>query len=272
MRNRWIAAALTCAALGCSDNNTSTPGGDSGTDTGSGTGTDAGTGGGDGGLTPCLIDAGPHFVIDPADGKCKLDGTTTHIGVACTNATVAVCGTDQNAACLTPDVDNYPGGYCNVDPCTEQPGHLCPIGASCVSLNGENPQCFKNCNSNADCRASEGYICLDMTKDAFDGGLWTSGASHKVCSKPLLQCATDMQCPMALPHCVVAQDGGAAPDSGTGGVSDAGGPVEASSPDAVAGDTGTADSGGGANPGDAGLTDSGDDGSGGPGPSMICAK
>jgi hypothetical protein len=222
-----------------------------------------------------MTDAGSHFVIDPADGKCKLDGTTTHIGVACTNATVTVCGTDQNAACLTPDVDNYPGGYCNVDPCTDQVGHLCPIGASCVALNAENPQCFKNCNSDDDCRKSEGYVCLDMTKDAVDGGLWTSGASRKVCSKPVLICATDQQCPSVFPHCVSQDDGGASPDTGT--VADAGGATEAGSGDAAASDTGAIDAGasdaGSADTGvvDAGPSDSGDDG-GGPGPTMICVK
>jgi hypothetical protein len=146
--------------------------------------------------------ADPHFTRDPADGKCKLDGTTTNVGAPCQGTTPAVCGTDQKASCLDEVIDEFPGGYCNVDPCTVQA--LCPVGSSCVELNGENGQCFKNCVSDADCRTGEGYFCLDATADDRLGGHWLSGASHKVCSRALVTCPLSAgDCPAVLPKCVL---------------------------------------------------------------------
>ena len=168
--------------------------------------------------TPC---AGPNgaanYAIDPLDGKCKPDGTTTNVGAPCVATNPAVCGTFDNASCLDEQLDNFPGGYCNVDPCTSAAAHLCPVGASCVQLEGENGQCFKNCASDGDCRTGAGYFCLDMTADDHAGGLWVSGTSHKVCARQGLTCpnsATD--CPTALSHCVYPNGGGDAyqPDGG----------------------------------------------------------
>lgn len=218
MRIRWLDTALICGAVvcGCSS---STPAADAGS----------------GGLTSCVVaDAGPHFVLDPKDGKCKVDGTTTNVGAACMGSMPAVCGTNQNASCLDSVIDDYPGGYCNVDPCSALDGHLCPIGASCAQLNGENGQCFKDCSSDSDCRMSEGYFCLDMTNDDHPGGLpptapttsalWVSGASHKVCVRPQLTCpGSGRDCPSAIPRCVLPDgtmafaDGGAAGPQPTDG-------------------------------------------------------
>jgi hypothetical protein len=154
---------------------------------------------------------GPHFVVDPADNKCKLDGKTTNVGAPCSASNPAVCGIEMSASCLDPKLDDYPGGYCNVDPCTNKEGNLCPVGASCVMLNGENGQCFKNCTMDSDCRTTEGYFCLDMTADDRPGGLWVSGASHKLCSRGTLICPSSPQdCPSGRPHCVLPNDGGPA--------------------------------------------------------------
>jgi hypothetical protein len=144
-----------------------------------------------------------HFTIDPKDNQCKLDGTTTNVGAPCKGTTPATCGTDQNASCLDEVIDDFPGGYCNVDPCSTTVGHLCPIGSSCVELDGENGQCFKDCATDDDCRKAEGYFCLDMTPDDRTGGLWLSGASHKVCSRAQVTCPSGPRdCPAALPRCV----------------------------------------------------------------------
>jgi hypothetical protein len=198
MLDRWMVAALVVSVFGCSSS--STP-----SDTGGGA------------LTACTpVGGGAHFVIDPKDGKCKLDGTTTNVGAPCSGATAAVCGTEQNASCLAPPVDEFPGGYCNVDPCTAAEGHLCPIGSSCVQLYGENGQCFKDCATDADCRQSDGYFCLDMTADDHPGGLWQSGASHKVCSRHDVTCPVGAQdCPAAFPRCVLPSGGPAYDDAGT---------------------------------------------------------
>jgi hypothetical protein len=170
---------------------------------------------------------GAHFVVDPADNKCKLDGKTTNVGAPCMATSPGVCGIEQSASCLDPKLDDYPGGYCNVDPCTNKEGNLCPIGASCVLLNGENGQCFKNCASDSDCRTGDGYFCLDMTADDRPGGNWVSGASHKICSRSVLSCPNSpSDCPSARPHCLLPNDGGPAfVDAGSdAGASDAGPP------------------------------------------------
>ena len=134
----------------------------------------------------------------------------------CKGTSPATCGTDQNASCLDEVIDEFPGGYCNVDPCSTAVGHLCPLASSCVQLNGENGQCFKDCATDADCRKAEGYFCLDMTADDHAGGLWQSGASHKVCSRPAVTCPSGPHdCPTVLPRCVFPDGSPAYSDAGT---------------------------------------------------------
>jgi hypothetical protein len=188
---------------------------------------------------------GSHVTVDPLDGKCKLDGTTTNVGAACKATDPAACGTDQNASCLDEQLDQFPGGYCNVDPCTDTVGHLCPLGSSCVELNGENGQCFENCSSDSDCRTAQGYFCLDMSGDTADGGLWLSGGSKKICSRGILTCPlSPHDCPSARPHCVLPDDGGlayvdagsadaAGPDAGYGDASSDAAPVAPPTPTCV---------------------------------------
>ncbi|MEO8901380.1 MAG: hypothetical protein ABI627_07630 [Polyangiaceae bacterium] len=94
------------------------------------------------------------FECDPANGKCA-PSSTNSIGTPCLSTTD--CGTDSRAACQTASGDNYPGGYCFMEPCNDI--EVCPAGASCVSLGGESPGCFKSCTSDADCRTSENYVC-----------------------------------------------------------------------------------------------------------------
>src|ERR1700737_3842156 len=118
MRRKTLILALM--VVGCSSsklpNVTADSGVDAGLDGGTDGGTDAGTDGGtdagtDGG-TAC--NAGgvlgddcssvacstrcPNIVCDPADKKCKLDGTTTNIGAPCTiSGQDPACGTDLPA-------------------------------------------------------------------------------------------------------------------------------------------------------------------------------
>jgi hypothetical protein len=140
-----------------------------------------------------------------------------------------VCGTDQNASCLDVVTDDFPGGYCNVDPCSGLEGHLCPIQSSCVQLNGENGQCFKDCMSDSDCRSTEGYFCLDMTGDHPGNGTacsdpatsacWHSGASHKICTKKVIICPDGPgECPSLFPRCVLPDGGAFVPPSADAGL------------------------------------------------------
>jgi hypothetical protein len=205
MHVRWTTILVVCSALGCSSSS-GQPASDAGSEVEVGSGVDAAAGG------SC---SGAHFLLDPKDGKCKLDGTTTNVGAPCMGAISPACGTEPTASCLDPVLDDFPGGYCNVDPCSAADGHLCPIGSSCVQLNGENGQCFKDCSTNSDCRTSDGYFCLDMTADDHPGGLWISGASHKVCSRAIVTCpASPADCPFAIPHCVLPDGGAAYTDAG----------------------------------------------------------
>jgi hypothetical protein len=182
----------------------------------------------------------PHFVMDPKDGKCKRDGTTTNVGAPCKGVAPGVCGTDQNASCLDQTIDDYPGGYCNVDPCTAV--DPCPIGSSCVQLNGENGQCFKDCASDSDCRTAEGYFCLDMTADSQRGVLWLSGGSKKVCSRSQLTCpASPNDCPSAFPNCVLPDGTVAYPEGGATSTSEAGTAEAGANDNAAAGEAGTDD-------------------------------
>lgn len=208
MRIHWTAAISIISALACGSSSSPSPTSDAGA---------SGPNQTPAGLTACMGPAGAaHHAIDPKDGKCKLDGTTTNVGAACTASNPNVCGTFENASCLDEKLDFYPGGYCNVDPCTSSDAHACPIGASCVLLEGENGQCFKNCASDADCRTAEKYFCLDMTADDKPGGLWLSGASHKVCSREQVTCPlSPKDCPAAFPRCVLPGGGDAyLPDGG----------------------------------------------------------
>jgi hypothetical protein len=89
-----------------------------------------------------------------ANGKCA-PSPSNKIGTPCVSTTE--CGTDSRAACQTAAGDNYPGGYCFMEPCNDI--EVCPPGATCVSLGGESTGCFKACASDADCRQADGYLC-----------------------------------------------------------------------------------------------------------------
>lgn len=104
--------------------------------------------------TTASCDPGQVCDLQNAGGKCAPD-SSNKIGTPCTST--IDCGSDARAACQTASGDNYPGGYCFMEPCNDI--EVCPPGATCVSLGGETPGCFKACAADADCRASEGYVC-----------------------------------------------------------------------------------------------------------------
>ena len=182
---------------------------------GTGTGNDLAAGGGTdmamssgGNCTPACT--GANVACDPADSKCKPDGTTTNVGGTCSTTGADVkCGSFANATCNDLTNDGFPGGYCSVEPCST--AELCPIGASCAHLGGESNACWKNCNSDADCcRSGESCPSADYACMAIDP-LYVSGASHKVCYLKVLACNTSADCPSVKPAC-------AQPDGGGGGV------------------------------------------------------
>ena len=150
---------------------------------------------------------GAGMVTDPADGKCKPDGTTTHVGVRCaTTGTDPACGTHLSSTCNDEANDSFPGGYCSFEPCSQNV--LCPRGSTCAGLAGEKPACFSICSKDVDCRTPD-YRCWDVA------GFFVSGASHKVCYLAAWPCTKDLECPPDAPRCNLggASDGGMPPDN-----------------------------------------------------------
>lgn len=190
--------------LACSSTTTNNPATDSGvqpdTSVADASGQDVTQQDSGGVCTPACTGAG--VACDPLDSRCKPDGTSSHVGAACTTSGVdPLCGTDTNAVCLDQTTDNFPGGYCTYEPCSATA--LCPLGSSCAHLGGEPDACWKNCNAPADCRS--GYVCLTVDP------LFTSGGSHKVCYLPDFPCNTSKDCPASKPTC-----NGAGGDGGGG--------------------------------------------------------
>jgi hypothetical protein len=96
-------------------------------------------------------------VCDSANsgGRCAPDPARVSIGKACTSS--ADCGNDHRVVCASEAGDGFPNGYCIMEPCDDI--QLCPPGNTCVTLGAETPACFKSCMVDADCRASDGYVC-----------------------------------------------------------------------------------------------------------------
>ena len=139
-------------------------------------------------------DCDPGQVCDTANagGRCAPDPSTAAIGGPC--GTTVDCGTDSRSACQTEAGDNYPGGYCFMEPCDDV--QVCPPGATCVSLGGETAGCFQSCTADADCRTAEGYTCQLFSTTPPTG----FGPSDHACAFP---CTRDADCHAPL-TCVVA--------------------------------------------------------------------
>jgi hypothetical protein len=165
---------------------------------------------------PC---AGAHMVDDPLDGVCKPDGLTTNIGAPCTMTghMDPLCSGDGGVAaasiCLDYPNDNFPGGYCTFEPCSvDSP---CPVNSTCGGLGGEQPACYKKCDTDSDCRTPD-YKCWEI------GGKRMAGPFTKVCYLKDWPCAQppslpsgspNAVCPDSAPKCFVATDAGGAGDA-----------------------------------------------------------
>jgi hypothetical protein len=148
----------------------------------------------------CMMDKdckGSGLVCDKAwgagggAGKCAPD-PSNKIGTPCSSTTD--CGTDSRSACNNESGDGYPGGYCFMEPCDDI--HVCPPGATCVSIGGETPGCFKSCKVDSDCRESEGYVCNLFLTSSPDG----FGPTDRACA---FKCKRDEDCKSPL-KCEVA--------------------------------------------------------------------
>ena len=137
-------------------------------------------------------DPGQVCDTNNAGGKCAPD-PSNKIGTAC--ASTVDCGSDSRSACQTAAGDNYPGGYCFMEPCNDI--NVCPPGATCVALGGESPGCFKTCTADTDCRKSEGYVCQLFVTAPPKG----YGPNDHACAFP---CTRDADCQQPLTCDVVS--------------------------------------------------------------------
>ncbi len=117
-----------------------------------------------------------------------LSACSPTIGASCTQSTD--CSSQGNRVC-----DNsQPDGYCTVFGCAD---NSCPDHAVCltfaVALPGcayndyEAPArtmrtlCLQHCQSDSDCRASEGYVCIDPRGAPFSARILDDNQNQKVC-------------------------------------------------------------------------------------------
>ena len=147
----------------------------------------------------CTTDAncGDGQACDTANagGKCA-PASSNRIGTACSST--IECGGDSRAACATASGDAYPGGYCTMEPCNDI--EVCPAGATCVAIGGEVPACFKACQSDAECRVSEGYVCQLFVTTPPAG----FGPTDHACAFPCTRdpdCQAPLKCNVASGKC-----------------------------------------------------------------------
>jgi hypothetical protein len=130
-----------------------------------------------------------------AGGKCA-PASSNKIGTPC-NSTVD-CGSDARSACQTASGDNYPGGYCFMEPCNDI--EVCPSGATCVAIGGETPGCFKSCATDSDCRGSDGYVCQLFLTTPPKGFGPTDHACAFKCTRDT-DCQSPLKCDVAAGKC-----------------------------------------------------------------------
>jgi hypothetical protein len=132
-------------------------------------------------------------------------------------------GADCLAGGCNQDADGFPGGYC-VGDCGGRFGGpvMCPANATCTTINADTPTCYKTCSSDADCRVSEGYYCLDV------GAMLVMSGGEKICYPKATppNCNFNQDCPPSLPTCTggyvppeagAAEAGMTSDDGGFGG-------------------------------------------------------
>lgn len=125
--------------------------------------------------------------LDNGGGTCAPDAALTNVGEPCT--TTVDCGTYSRDACNSEVGDDFPGGYCIMEPCDDTAP--CSPGATCVALPYEVPACFLGCAKDSDCRTDEGYVCQLFPTTPPDG----FGPNDHACA---FACAADSDCTSPL--------------------------------------------------------------------------
>ena len=149
---------------------------------------------------PCTTNANcgtDGLVCDTANagGRCA-PPPSNRIGTACTST--IDCGTDPREACATEAGDNYPGGYCTMEPCNDV--DVCPPGGTCVALGGEIPACFHACATDADCRGADHYVCQLFVTTPPRGFGPSDHACAFACTRDA-DCQSPLTCDIASGRC-----------------------------------------------------------------------
>jgi hypothetical protein len=117
-----------------------------------------------------------------------LSACSPTIGAGCVQSTD--CSSQGNRVCDT----SQPEGYCTVIGCAD---NSCPDHAVCVTFGVALPGCgyndyqapsrtsltlcLEHCKSDSDCRAAEGYVCIDPTAAPLSGRILDDNQNQKVC-------------------------------------------------------------------------------------------
>jgi hypothetical protein len=143
-------------------------------------------------------DCAANAVCDMANagGRCAPDPMLAQVGTPCTST--IDCGPYERSACNTEAGDNYPGGYCSLEPCDDV--QTCPPGGTCVAVGGETPSCLAACATDADCRQAEGYVCQLFVTTPPTG----FGPTDHACAFPCTRdadCQSPLRCDVAAGRC-----------------------------------------------------------------------
>lgn len=139
------------------------------------------------------IEAGAEAAAEAAaDGEADADAS------APTGGPGAACWTDDDcegdAVCWTADEEGFPGGYCVIEGCD---ANSCPDGSGCFEFSDGVSRCIPVCETDADCRESEGYVCDEYDTCWIGVGTVPPGGS----------CGADDQCMGGADAICVQQSG-----------------------------------------------------------------
>lgn len=132
-----------------------------------------------------------------AGGVCAPDAALTGVGQPCT--TTVDCGTYARNACNSEVGDDFPGGYCVMEPCSD--AAPCSPGATCVAFPYEVPACFAACTVDSDCRTAEGYVCQLFPTTPPIGFGPVDHACGFACAKDA-DCTSPLTCEVSSGKCI----------------------------------------------------------------------
>lgn len=135
--------------------------------------------------------------LDNNGGRCAPDAALTNVGQTCTTTTD--CGSYPRDACNSEVGDDFPGGYCTMEPCDDVA--VCSPGATCVAMPYETPACMLACALDSDCRTEDGYVCQLFPTTPPIGFGPTDHACAFACTQDA-DCTSPLTCEVTSGKCV----------------------------------------------------------------------